>query len=413
MVGIRKKLVTQARVVACGLLLTSLVACASTEGQGLTGTGSDTLQVEVAKVIPEGGSDFARFGHSVAVDGDIVVVGAWGEDDFGDESGAAYVFERSTSGWRVAAVLTASDARAGTRFGYSVAVQSSTVVVGALYESSHGLDSGAVYVFDRGESGWTESAKLTPEAAAENSHFGKSLSLSGDRLAIGAPGPGSTSAYVFRREEGGWLQEARIASAGIPSSARFGSSLALSGDTLAVGAWADTAEQLGSVSVYQRVGASWTETQRITGGEPNDRFGFSVALEDSYLAVGAPDAPGKKVLLYRRSDDGWVEAQVDIPEGSWLQLGHSVALGAGNVLAGDPAFDGAAEHEGRVLMLGVEAGGRSSSLLPMPFDSSADKSFGIAVAATEGVIVIGATGDEEQGIAAGAAYIFYDVEGEP
>jgi hypothetical protein len=395
------------------LSLTAIAGCGTLGGQALVGTETDRARIAVAKVVPADGSHFARFGHAVAVDGDTVVVGAWGEDDYGEESGAVHVFQRSGSGWRRAAVLSAADAVAGARFGYAVDVDQDTIIVGALYEGTQGQDSGAVYVFDRAGSGWRQSAKLTPEEGVENAHFGKSVSLSGDRLAVGAPGHGSESAHVYRREGDSWVAEASFGSAGARSDARFGSAVALDSEILAVGAWTDVGEELGEVTVYRRLGTSWTEVQRIVAEAPGDRFGYSVAVENGLLAIGAPDGPAAKLHVYRDSGEGWSRVETPMTERPWAQLGHAVALSGGTVLAGDPAFDEAGEHEGRVLLLAAGAEGFAEMSPPMVPDSTPGKSFGISLAANEGVTVIGATGDEERGTAAGAAYIFYVTEGEP
>ena len=96
-----------------------------------------------------------QFGYSVAISGDLAIVGAWGDDDGGSASGSAYIFNRST-GWSQVAKLTASDAERGDEFGYSVAISDNLAVVGARLDPDGGSASGAVYVFD-GLTGWIRS----------------------------------------------------------------------------------------------------------------------------------------------------------------------------------------------------------------------------------------------------------------
>jgi hypothetical protein len=393
------------------VLLTLFIGCTSSQGldPALEGTGS--AEIVTSKLLPAQGADYARFGHAVAVDGDTVVVGAWGESTFGDESGAVHVFRRSASGWEREAVLNASDATAGARFGYSVDIEAGTIAVGAIYEGSNGRDAGAVYIFRRDDSGWAQAAKLTPETGAEDAHFGRSVALSGGRLLVGAPGPGSAAAHLYRRESGAWVIETVLRAADVPGRSRFGSSVALSGDTAAIGAWTDASDARGSVIVYRRSGTSWTESQRIDGAEPEDRFGYSVALEGGLLVVGAPDSG--MIHVYRESDGQWSQLDVDIPNSSWARLGHSVAVSSGTILAGDPAFDESAQHEGRVMTISPQPDGLSSDPGPTPPDVSPGKSFGISVAVSGAVTVVGATGDEENGTAAGAAYIFCYCQTEP
>merc|ERR1719152_960403 len=95
------------------------------------------------------------FGRSVAIDGNTIVVGADGDDDAGSKTGVAYVFRTSDSGasYDQVAKLTASDAAASDQFGYSVAIDGGTVVVGARYDDDGGASSGSAYVFED-ESGW-------------------------------------------------------------------------------------------------------------------------------------------------------------------------------------------------------------------------------------------------------------------
>jgi len=119
-------------------------------------SGSDELVHEDAKLLPSDGALSDYFGNSVAVSGDTVVVAAPLDDDQGDRSGSAYVFERPAGGWSgtlsQAAKLLASDGASGYIFGNSVAVSGDTVVVGAPLDDDQGESSGSAYVFGPADS---------------------------------------------------------------------------------------------------------------------------------------------------------------------------------------------------------------------------------------------------------------------
>ena len=142
-----------------------------------------------------------------------MVVGAYQNDDPGFDSGSAYLFTKPPTGWEstsTAAKLTASDGAAGDLFGFSVAVDGDTVVVGAFRNDDKGHDSGTAYVFTEPTSGWhdaTESVKLTDPDGEPDDHCGESVAMGGDKLVVGAPGEsdsGSQSGAAYVYEVGDW-----------------------------------------------------------------------------------------------------------------------------------------------------------------------------------------------------------------
>ena len=161
--------------------------------------------VEVTTLVADDGSANDFFAFSVALAGDTAVIGAQGDDDNGDDSGAAYVFNRTDSGWSQQAKLTAEDGAAGDEFGGSVALSGEMALIGARRDDDKGDGSGAAYVFTRSGAGWNQQAKLTAPDGAADDVFGWSVALSGNTALIGAPTSifmlpgGSGSAYVFER----------------------------------------------------------------------------------------------------------------------------------------------------------------------------------------------------------------------
>src|SRR5207247_1017653 len=151
------------------------------------------------------------------------------------ELGAAYVFTRTGTIWTQQAKLTASDASNGDDFGFAVALSGDTAVVGASTSNS---SQGAAYVFTRAGTPWTQEAKLTAADAANGDIFGISAALVDDTAVIGAFAKNSDqgAVYVFTRAGTTWTQEAKLAAADPEDGAEFGTSLAVEGDMAVVGA---------------------------------------------------------------------------------------------------------------------------------------------------------------------------------
>ena len=164
----------------------------------------DGSWLEVDKLIATGGAFQDFFGNSVSLSGDRALVGAQLEDDLGSDSGSAYVFERQGDGsWLEVDKLIASDGAAIDRFGISVSLSGDYALVGAYWDDDLGQQSGSAYVFERqGDGSWLEVRKLNASDGAADDVFGISVSLSDDRALVGAigdddVGDDSGSAYVY------------------------------------------------------------------------------------------------------------------------------------------------------------------------------------------------------------------------
>ena len=241
-----------------------------------------------------------QFGLTTAISGDTAVVTAPFKDGVGTDSGAAYVFVRDVTGnWTQQAKLTASDAAAGDRFGFvAVSISGDTIVVGASRHDDAGLSSGAAYVFVRDvTNNWTEQAKLTAIDAAAGDAFGFSVSISADTIVLGAVGDDdagsrSGSAYVFARDvTGNWTQQAKLTASDAAVFDLFGRSVSISGDTVLVGADFDDdgGTNSGSAYVFVRKGTAWPQQSKLTASDaaPGDRFGFFVSNSGDTGIIGA------------------------------------------------------------------------------------------------------------------------------
>ena len=222
----------------CLLFLTVLMAASAANA------AIDPAKMQ--KLLAGDGAEKDWFGYRVAIDGDTAVIGAM-DDDKGTDSGSAYVFVRAADGtWSQQAKLTADDGAAWDNFGYSVSVSGDTAVIGANWDDDKGSSSGSAYVFIRAADGtWSQQAKLTAVDGAAWDEFGISVSICWDTAVIGAMydddnGSGSGSAYVFvRAADGTWSQQAKLTADDGAAYDSFGGSVAVSGDTAVIGAIGD------------------------------------------------------------------------------------------------------------------------------------------------------------------------------
>ena len=208
-----------------------------------------------AKLLASDGAASDLFGGDVALDGDTAVIGARRHDDNGLNSGAAYVFTRTAGVWTEQVKLLPADGAAFDEFGVRVALDGDTAVIGAFGDDDNGFDSGSAYVFTRTAGVWTEQAKLLPADGTEGDIFGTSVTLDGDTVVIGADGDddngsNSGSAYVFTRTAGVWTQQVKLLPADGAAGDEFGVSVGLDGDTAVIGAFGDDDNGSAAGSAY-------------------------------------------------------------------------------------------------------------------------------------------------------------------
>ncbi len=296
------------------------------------------------------------FGSSVSVSGDTVVVGVNGEDsnqttitngttasadNSAANSGAVYVFKRTGTTWAQEAYLKAPNAEGNDNFGYSVAIDSDTIVVGATQESSSqntitngttasannaSIGSGAAYVFKRTGTTWAQEAYLKAPNVGVTDQFGFSVSISADTIAVGANQErsnqttitnGSTASsnrtsresgavYVFKRTGSNWESEAYLKAPNAQADDQFGYSVSVAANTIVAGARGEDSNQTtitngttasednslggsGATYVFKRNGTTWSQEAYLKA--PNagggDQFGGSVSVSSDTIVVGA------------------------------------------------------------------------------------------------------------------------------
>jgi hypothetical protein len=280
------------------------------------------------------------FGGAIAIDGDTFVTGAFNETiGAASVAGAAYVYVRTASGWEQQARLTAPVPRQNESFGTSVALAEDTIVIGAsgdssaatgvnpVHDDTDATRSGAVYVFGRVGTTWTQSAYLKPSNTQPGAFFGTSVALSGDTVVVGAPlesssavgvdcsvpgcrastpgGKGAGAAYVFARSAGTWSQRSYVKASNARAGAAFGQSVAISNGAIVVGSPGEssaargvggnaadtTAASAGALYVFAPSGPSYTQRAYVkaSNARSGSGFGAAVALAGDLLVVGAPN----------------------------------------------------------------------------------------------------------------------------
>lgn len=339
------------------------------------------------------------FGRSISLsdDGSTLAVGAPSEDssatginnDQADNgaigSGAVFVFVRDGATWVQQAYIKASNTQALDNFGYSISLSAdgNTLAVGAIGEDSNAqniggdetnnayADSGAVYVFARSNSNWSQQAYIKGRATEGGDQFGVSVSLSdsGDMLAVGANledsngnesnNGFSNSGAVYTFSRSGlvvktWDRDGFFKASNLDAGDGFGWSVSLNGDgtVLAVGAQFedsnsastptdDSETNSGAVYVFKYNGATWVEQNYVKAdwGDPNDNFGASVSLNEAgtLLAVGAPgeDGNGTGQLGNQGNNDASNSGAVYLMEITGFTFDQQAYMKASNTEAGD------------------------------------------------------------------------------
>ena len=364
---------------------------------------------ELAKLTASDPNENARFGDSLAIDGETAVIGAVYNDHAGGLSGSAYVFTRSGSTWTQQAILTASDAAAGDQFGVSVAVSGDTIVVGANKDDEGGSSSGSAYVFTRSGAAWTQQAKLTADDAIMGDQFGRYLDVKGDTAIVG----GGRSVYVFSRSGPTWSQTQTLAA---DDETSFGRSVSLSGDTAVIGTLAGgpAGASSGSAFVFTRSGGTWSQQAKLTADDSSegDWFGFAVSLDGDTAVIGAHNDASQagSAYVFTRSGSTWTqEAKIvadDVARRD--QFGLAVSVAGDVVAVGSPGDDDGGAVSGSVYLFTRSGNVWSQQAKLAAADAAEGNGLGAALAFDGATLVAGAPFDDDGQDDSGAAYIFGD-----
>ncbi|MHC4141499.1 MAG: hypothetical protein ACYSUF_06320 [Planctomycetota bacterium] len=321
---------------------------------------------EIAKCAPDDGFFITGFGEAVAISGDTAIVGARWDDEAGEEAGAAYIYRADGNSWVQQLKLIASDAHDGQTFGEAVAIDGDLAVVGAP-DTGDLPRRGAAHLYRFNGTTWIEEAILTPGDPLTGALFGSSVAVEGDVVLAGRLwSEGFIGAvYIFRRTAGVWAQEQKITPDVPVENGLFGTSVSLVGNDALIGAnhrvGGDAVQGPGAAYVFRFNGNDWLQAQMLTATAPADQDGFGTsvcargdqAIVGAYFGGAATPHVGS-AFVFRRDSGVWVQEDELVPS-----------------------------------------------------DGEVDDRFGWSTAISGDAAVIGAPGDDEQGLGSGSAYLFH------
>ena len=425
--------------------LVTVLALALTDGN-VVGQG------KMIKLLASDGGAVQVFGTSVSISGspgnEIVIIGSGMDDINRRYSGSAYIYRRDGLSWIEEQKLIASDRATNDYFGMSVSISgfsgNGVAIIGASGKSNRGLSSGAAYVFRFNGEQWIEEKKLLASDGRPNAYFGISVSISGhsdSEVAIAGAwgddeyGKHAGAAYIFRHDPArpGWIEEARLIASGGRTLAEFGYSVSIGGtpgkEVAIVGSRGASTRQgfySGSAYIYRFNGVEWVEEQILlaSDGNHNDYFGHCVAISGVYgseVAIACANREDSNdvnrglVYFFRFNGERWIEEQkisiADDTGNNWRAEsvsisgppGKEVAIigghvdGSAGIIAGSAyiyRFDGEKWVEEQVI---TTSDGRN-------FDAFGG-TVSISGTSGSGFAIIGAAADDDNGFAAGAAYV--------
>ncbi len=394
---------TDAMVALC---LIAVVSAAS--GQALN---------EDFKLLASDGAASNQFGSSIAVDRGVVAVGARFDNDNGANSGSGYLFDAAT-GLQLFKLLS-SDGAAVDQFGYSIAIDSGVVAVGAIGDDASGDFSGSAYLFDAVTG--AQLFKLVPNDGAAFDSFGYSIAIADGVVAVGATqdddsGSDSGSAYLFDATTGG--QIAKLLPTDGAADNMFGWSIGIADGVVAVGAIGDNDNGSNSGSAYLFDASTGAQLSKLlpSDGGLADQFGYAIAIDGGVVAVSAwvDDDNGDNsgsAYLFDASTGGQLFKLLPSDGAAFDSFGNSIAIDGDVVAVGSWLDDDSGAGSGSAYLFDSSTGRQIAKLLPT--DGASDAWFGWSVAVGDGVVGAGAIGDDTHGSFSGSAYVYsFDSDGD-
>ncbi|MCP3915674.1 MAG: hypothetical protein GY711_08975 [bacterium] len=321
-------------------------------------------QCELVKLTPADNDPADEFGDAVDISGFTMVVGARADaapPAAGTGSAYVYDYDPTAETWTMVQKLTPPDPDPSKQFGRAVAIDGTTLFVGAPAHdgaAGTGFFQGSVYVYERDSAGtWVLQQQIFPSDAADGDGFGHGIDVDGDVAFVGSPTNGPTnegSVYgLVRGITGIWILNPVLqltATPPLPFS-QFGLALSLEGSRLVVGSPTAGAGDSGRAYVFEGSGAIWTQTA-LLAPSAGPRFGDSVSLSGDVVAIGSPEYSGCGVCnrigaasIFRFDGASWTrEALVQPSDGvTGDRFGSAVALEGGELVVCADGEDGDSE----------------------------------------------------------------------
>jgi hypothetical protein len=384
--------------------------------------GHAAAQCETATFLAGDGAASDTFGNSVSLWDDRALVTSIYDDGIGNDSGSAYIFERQGSTWVQAIKLIASDEAEDDRYGHSGAIHGDQAIVGARYNQDAGYGSGSAYIYERQGGVWVETAYLVAATPQPNAFFGQASDIENDVAVVsasiqnGAAGATQGAVHVFGKQGGNWTETQVLTASDASAGARFGSALSMDGNTLVVGARDESEKgaQAGAAYVFESVGGVWTETAKLTAGDPEAGalFGAHVAIHGDVITATAllEDSMGADtgaVYVFERDGADWVQVAKLLPDTTASTLFGTAAIWGDTILVG-ASFDSQLGQQSGAVHCFKRIDGVWTRTGRFTADTTGDlDAFGTAVALWGTDALISArNAKNSSGVKAGKAYVF-------
>jgi len=384
-----------------------------------------TAWLERQKLLAPDGAASDWFGYSVSISGDLAIVGAYRDDDKGNNSGSAYIFGWDGTSWSQQQKLTASDGAGYDWFGWSVSISGDLAIVGAYYDDDKEANSGSAYIFKRDGTGWSQQQKLTASDGAARDYFGASVSISSDKIIVGAyrdddKGIDSGSAYIFKQDGTAWVQQQKLTASDGTAYDSFGYSVSISGDLAIVGACYDDdkGDYSGSAYIFRWDGTSWSQQQKLTAsdGAAYDFFGYSVSISGDYAIVGAVRDDNKgyssgSAYIFKRNGTSWVQQQKLLASdgAAYDFFGYSVSISGDFAIVGAVWDNDKGDNSGSAYIFKRNGTSWVQQQKLIASDGAVDDNFGLSVSISGDYAIVGAYCDDDKGSDSGSAYVFESV----
>ena len=374
------------------------------------------------KVAPNDCQTEDQFGRAVDVSGNNAIVGAYGNDDRADNAGAAYMLHYDGQRWQPAQKLSAIDGDEYDFFGCSVSIDKNHAIIGAYGDDDHGNNSGSAYIFTKENDYWYEVAKLKAQDSKSSDYFGCSVDISGKYMIVGAygaqvNGSHSGAAYIYVRDSNGIYQQQKLIVGDAQAFDYFGYSVSISGNYAIIGAYGKSyhGEKSGAAYIFKRMGRRWRQFIKLvpSDGAMNDYFGRSVSISGQYAIIGAigKDDYGKdagSAYIFKRTGYYWSRYAKIIPANLRKNFcfGTSVNISDDIAIVGAHGDDMKGKRTGAAYVYQLDRRRWKQIALFRPQDGSDDDFFGCSVAISGHRIIAGAYGNDENGEKSGAAYLY-------
>lgn len=350
-----------------------------------------------------------QFGYSVAISGNMIVVGAPGNDTVAVDAGCAYVFNATT--FALVATLNNPAPTLSDLFGNSVAVSGNTAIVGAYKDDTGAVDVGSAYVFNASTGALLRTLnKISP---VNGDQFAFSVAISGDIAVVGAPLAANVdtgSAYIYNITAGTLVATLN----GQSTVDNFGISVAVNGNSVAVGAWqSDTgATDAGSAYLYNASNGALLRTINNPAPAASDRFGASVAIWSNVVWVGAhlddgATLDGGSDYAFNATNGSLFTSYTNPTLATYDYFGCAVAATSSRILVGTGGDDAGASNSGSAYLFDAASGNLvATTYNPVP---GKNDNFGAYVGMSDSTVIVSAylAGNFDYG----AAYLYSSTTG--